>query len=457
MSDENVASGTVLEGGIAPIAPRERVLGFLDFFVLWGNLGIGLLVMLAGTFLVPGLGLGPALWAIATGGALGCLLLASTGAIAARTGLPAMALLRPALGVRGSYLPSVLNIIQLAGWTVFEFVVMGVAADALCRTLFGFSNYAVCTVFFALGVMAMGLGGPVGVVRQWLKKIAVWVALATGVWLTWHILSRYGFRPLLARAGDGSLSFWGGVDMVIALPASWLPLVADYNRFGKKPVSAFWGSFLGLFITNSWFLALGAMLLLGAGVAQEAKDFSIAIAAAGGWWALLILLADETHNAWADLYSSAVSAQNLFPRASQKLLVAGLGVVCLGIALSLDITRYQSFLYLIGSLFVPLFGLLAADYFVVRKCDYDTGELSRRGGAYWYRNGFNLSGLLVWLAGCAAYHLCSPATIGAFCPVWGELVPGCLGFAGGSLPSFIAAFLLRVFLREEPGVIRRGA
>jgi len=443
MQDANVFISKHADEGIAPIAPEKRVLGFADLFVLWGNLGIGLLVMLAGTFLVPGLGLGTALCAIAAGSALGSLLLASAGAVAARTGLPSMALLRPALGVRGSYIPSVLNIVQLAGWTVFEFVVMGVAADAICARLFGFSSYPFCVAFFAAGVMVMGLGGPVSVVRQWLKKIAVWVALATGLWLTWHIFSRYGFRPLLARAGDGSISFWGGVDMVIALPASWLPLVADYNRFGKKPSSAFWGSFLGLFLTNSWFLALGAMLLLGAGVAQDARDFSVAIAAAGGWWTLFILLADETHNAWADLYSSAVSAQNLFPRMGHKALVIVFGLLCLGVALALDITRYQNFLYLIGSFFVPLFGLLMADYFVAHGGEYRAQELSRPGGEYWYRGGFSVSGISVWLTGCLAYHLCSPGTAAAFFPAWSSVPPHWLCAAGGSIPAFAVPFVLR--------------
>jgi putative hydroxymethylpyrimidine transporter CytX len=430
------------EWGIQPVPKEHRVLGFLDFAVLWGDLGIGLLVMLAGTFLVPGLGLGSALLAIVIGSAAGCLLLGLVGAIGSDTAVPTMVLLRPVLGIRGSYLPTVFNVLQLLGWTVFEFIVMGVAADTISRILFGTSHYAVWAAVFAAIVIVMGIGGPVGVVRQWLEKFAVWIALATGGWLTYHLLTTSDLSLLLGKAGDSSLAFGNAVDLVIALPISWLPLVADYNRFAKKSSRAFWGTAVGFFITNFWFLSLGAMALLGAGVRQEPKEFATAIALTAGWIALLILLADETHNAWADLYSSAVSIQNVFPKVKQRWLIIGLGLICFLVAVVIDITRYQNFLYIIGSFFIPLFGVLLADYFVLRRRRYRVEELYRRGGGYWYRGGINIVGVAVWAAGIAVYHVANPATLGAIFPNWQKLVPGSLTLYGGSLPGFVVAFLL---------------
>ncbi|HUI70909.1 MAG TPA: cytosine permease [Spirochaetia bacterium] len=430
------------EWGIEPVPQAQRVLGFMDYLVLWGDLGIGLLVMLAGTFLVPGLGLGKALFAILIGSLAGCLLLALIGIAGSATGAPTMVLLRPLLGVRGSYVPTVLNVFQLVGWTIFEFVVMGVAASTIARTLFGSGSYVVWTAVFAAIVILMGVGGPIGVVRQWLEKFAVWVALATGIWLTVLVFTRYDIHALVRQAGDGSLSMGIGVDLAIALPISWLPLVADYNRFSRSAGRGFLGTMIGFFITNAWFLALGAMLLLGSKVAQEPRDFASAIALTAGWVALLILLADETHNAWADLYSSAVSLQNLFPKVKQRWLIVGLGAGCFLVAVFLDITRYQNFLFVIGSFFVPLFGMLAADYFVLRAGGYRVEEFYKTRGAYWYTGGLNIPALVVWLAGIAAYHLANPATLGAIFPAWQKLVPAQLGVAGGSLPSFIVAFLL---------------
>lgn len=430
------------EWGIEPVPASHRMLGWLDYAVLWGDLGIGLLVILAGTFLVPGLGLSSALLAIAVGSLLGCLLLALVGAIGSDTALPTMVLLRPVLGLRGSYLPTALNVLQLFGWTIFEFVVMGVAANTISQALFGFSDYPLWAGIAAAVVILMGIGGPIGFIRVWLEKFAVWIALATGAWLTFHLLTTYNISALFTKPGDGSLPFWVAVDLVIALPISWLPLVADYNRFARRTGRAFVGTLIGFFITNFWFLSLGALVLLGAGITQEPKGFASAIALTAGWVALLILLADETHNAWADLYSSAVSMQNAFPRMKQRFLILALGILAFLIAISLDITQYQSFLFLIGSFFIPLFGILVADYFLLRRRGYKIGEFYQTQGQYWYRNGWNIVGVIVWLAGVIVYHVTDPVTLGAFLPSWPQLIPDKLTAFGGSLPSFLIAFIL---------------
>jgi putative hydroxymethylpyrimidine transporter CytX len=420
------------EWGIEPVPKEKRSLGFKDFAVLWGDLGIGLLVILAGTFLVPGLGLGAAATAILVGTALGSFLLGLVGKIGSDSGRPTMALLRPLLGRRGSFAPTALNVLQLLGWAVFEFIIMGVAMNTICSRLFGFSSYPLWTAVSAIVIVLMGLAGPVAFVKQWLEKFAVWVALATGVWLTWHLLSSYDLRAFLARPGDGSLPYWQGVDLVIALPISWLPLVADYNRFAKRGSSAFWGTVLGFFVTGTWFLVMGAFLMLGSSVSQEPKDFATAIALIGGWGALLILLADETHNAWADLYSAAVSTQNIFPKARQRWLIVGFGALCLGAALLLDVTKYQGFLYLVGSLFIPLFGVLIADYFVLREREEEhrNGRSDRSGRA-----------MVAWALGIVAYHVTNPSTLASMFPVWTKLVPQVLTLIGGSIPSFVLSFI----------------
>lgn len=430
------------EWGIEPVPQNHRVLGWIDYFVLWGDLGIGLLVLLAGSFLVPGLGLVDALLAIIVGSLLGCLLLALIGSIGSDNAVPTMVLLRPVLGVRGSYLPTALNVMQLIGWTIFEFIIMGFAANAISQTLFGVSSLPLWTAVFAAIVILMGIGGPIGVVRQWLEKFAVWIVLITTAWLTWHLLTTYNIAQLLSKAGDGSLPFWVGVDIVIAMPISWLPLVADYNRFARKTSHAFWGTFAGYLVTNIWFYALGAMVLLAAGVTQEPKGFVSAIALTAGWLALLILLVDETDNAWADLYSAAVSIQNAFPKVKQRWLILGLGLLAYLIAVALDVTQYENFLFLIGSVFVPLFGILAADYFVLGQRRYQTDELYRAQGAYWYLRGVNILGLIAWVVGTLVYHITNPATLGGFISDWPNRIPGSLTVLGGSLPSFAAAFVV---------------
>src|ERR671925_1915928 len=117
--------------GIRPVPLEHRRLSGLDFGVLWGDLSIGLLVLVTGALLVPALGLPQALLAVVLGSVIGCVPLALVGLAGAREGVPGMVLFRPVLGLRGSYVPSVLNIAQLVGWTGFEFWAMSLVADRI--------------------------------------------------------------------------------------------------------------------------------------------------------------------------------------------------------------------------------------------------------------------------------------------------------------------------------------
>ncbi|MHC1772200.1 MAG: putative hydroxymethylpyrimidine transporter CytX [Flexilinea sp.] len=429
------------EWGIEPLPQQYRVFGFLDYFILWGDLGAGMLVLLTGSFLVPGLSLSDALLAILTGSVLGCLLLSIIGIFGSETAVPTMVLLRPVLGIRGSYLPSALNAFQLIGWTIFEFVIMGFAGDAIGKALFGVSNATLWIAIFAAIVILMGFSGPLGVVKKWLKNFAVWVVFVTTIWLTWHLLTTYNLTALFNKPGDGTLSFWSAVDLVIAMPISWLPLVADYTRFARNTKNAFWGTFLGNFITNAWFYMLGAVVLLAAGVSQEPKGFVNSIVFIAGWIALLILLVDETDNAWADLYSAAVSTQNIFPKMNQRRIILGLGIFSFLIAIIVDITQYENFLLLCGSLLIPLFGVLSADYFLLHRRKYRADEFYNTSGANSYPENINLLGLTAWITGTVIYNVTNPMTLGVFIPDWIAIVPTSFTTLGGSLPGFFSAFV----------------
>lgn len=447
------------EWGIEPVPAHHRLLGFLDYFVLWSDLGEGLLVLLAGTLLIPGLGFTQALAAIVIGTIIGNLLLALAGVIGSETNVPTMVLLRPALGIRGSYLPSVLNIIQLIGWGSFEVFIMAQAANGISKTLFGYQNLVLWAFVFASFCTLLAIGGPLVVVRQWLEKFAIWLVYATTLYLTWYLFSHYDLRALLTRPGDGSLPFWLGVDLVVAMPVSWLPLVADYNRFARRAAPAFWGTYVGYFVANVWFYALGALFVL----ALRTQDLIPAImTVVGGWAALLLLLADETDNGFANIYSTAVSIQNIVPKARQRWLAVLVGALCFVIAVNVNIVQYQNFLFLIGAFFVPLFGVLAVDYFIVRRRRYDLAALYRSDGRYWYRNGINLWAVAAWLAGFVAYQWIVPTEI----PGWKSLLQAAASvlhmpfplsaqypWLGASIPSFLVSAAL--YLVAAP-VIQRA-
>jgi putative hydroxymethylpyrimidine transporter CytX len=427
--------------GIEPVHRSRQVLGMWDTFVLWADLGISFLVMVVGMFLVPGLGLGEALLAILVGAVIGNLLLGLAAGIGFDTRMPTMALLRAPLGVRGSYVPTLLNVLQLLGWATFEIIVMAQATDVLAARLFGLpSAYHVWVLLFTAMTLIMALSGPVRVTKQWLEKFAVWLVLATTIWITVSLLTSYDVGALLSKPGTGDLSFWAGVDLVVALPISWFPLVADYSRFSRDRRSAVWGTAVGYFVPQVWFYALGALLVLTAGVISD-PDAPVASLLAGiagvtgGWVALVALLIDETDEGFANVYSTAVSIQNLVPWASRRVLTIGICVLVLIVAWIVPLAQYESFLLLIGSAFVPLLGVLAADYIVLRGRRYAPEELLHPEPGW---RTVNWVGVCVWLIGVAVYLIISGV------PAMG--IDGKAPWLGASLPSFVVAFVLHVVL-----------
>src|SRR5437867_7489700 len=168
------------EWGVEPVPHGLRVLRTFDLFVLWSSLGIGLLVLAAGTLLI-GLGLTLAESAIVAlvGSVLGSLMLAAAAHHGSRAGVPTMVSLRPILGRRGSYIPTALNVFQLLGWTTFELLVMGIAAATLVGEVFGPATALVFVPVFATIVAALALGGPLAVIRPWLRKPAICLAYAS--------------------------------------------------------------------------------------------------------------------------------------------------------------------------------------------------------------------------------------------------------------------------------------
>ncbi len=435
---EELGAATV---GIERVPEAFRVLGFLDHFVLWADLGVGLLVLQAGSYLVPGLGLPQALVAIVVGTVIGTAMLALAGAIGSEHAIPSMVSLRPAFGLRGSYLPSLINVVQLIGWGAFEIVIMSNAAAKLSGPIAGHDSYPMWVVVWGAVAVLLGLGGPLVVVRQWLEKFGIWLVFLTVAWMAIYSLGHGNLGTIWSKPGDGSTTFAQAIDLVVAMPISWLPLVADFNRFARDPRSSFAGTFSGYALSNVLCYVLGVLLVL----TLPAGDLigSIMTVAFGGW-GLALLLGDETDNAIADIYSSAISVKNVIPGLPTRGLVAGLGGVCLAIALTVDLASFQSFLLLVGSLFTPLFGVLFADRYLVRRRRYTESELyptppadpgSTLAARLW---GLNPIALIGWGAGVATY-LAETTYV---------------GWLGGTLPSLAVSLAVYVALSRLSGQAR---
>jgi nucleobase:cation symporter-1, NCS1 family len=420
--------------GIDPVPERLRVLGTLDTGLLWGNLGVSLLVIVAGAALVPALSLPDALIAIALGCLIGNLALGVAGGIGADARVPGMVLMRAPLGRRGSYLPTGINVLQGLGWSIFELLIIATAAAALSDELFGFRAQWLWTIVFGAFALALALMGPIGFVRRFVRRIAVWAVPAALVYLIWWALDGADLGAIWDRRGEGGLSVWQGADIVVAITVSFVPYAADYTRFCRDRRGAFLGTGIGYLVPDVLLLALGVVLVLSRDL-SDAAALPAAVVAGGfaAALALFALLVTETDEAFANVYSAAVSLQNLAPRASQPLLIGLVTAAAVGGALVIDLTSYQSFLLLLGSVFVPLFAVLLADWLTAGR-HYEESDLFEVPA---WRPGL----IGAWLAGFALYQWLFPTGPSWWIDTVGNLDPPNWSI-GATVPSFLVSFAI---------------
>jgi len=383
------------EWGTEPVPSEKRILGSFDYFVLWSSLAVGLLVLQAGGLLIPGLSMVEAVGVAVVGSLIGSIMLALAGGLGSKYGIPTMVSLRAVLGLKGSYIPTVLNTIQLVGWASFEIFIMANSAKIITGPFLGAYTSYFWIVFFAVWCILLCIGGPLMVVRHWLEKFAIWFTIGSTIFITYSILAK--FPQLFAVQGDGSLPITLALDLVIAMPISWWPLISDYNRFSKSEKGAFIGTLTGYTFANAWFYILGALLVSaypGASIISSITSITF------GGLALTLLLVDETDNCFADIYSGAVSVQNVSPNSKQLKIIAGITVISVALAGLIPEnwqTTYQTFLIYVGSVFVPLLGVLSMDFYINKKKQYDLEEF------YSSVKGFRVKPMISWLLGVLVY------------------------------------------------------
>ena len=394
MSTRNASANEAL----TPVGADQRVFQWHDHASLWFSLGVGLLVMQVGAYLMPALGTQEALLAIVAGSILGAGLLGWMAKIGCDSGLASAGLMHAVYGRQFARLPIVLNIIQLIGWGTFELVVMRDASVAIGRQGGGWEGAhwpVLATLLWGGVVLLLISGSMVQLVRRIIARVALPLVVLSLLWLSWQFLGlaqEQGLDALWQRRGDGGMGVMPALDLVIAMPISWLPLVADYARHGRHGGAALRGAWAGYALANMWCYALGVLVAL----TLPSQDLVTALLLAqGGLIALSLILIDEVDNAYGDTYSGAVSSHSLLPGWSVRRWGAVLAVVCTLLALVLPMHSLEPFLLMLSSVFVPLFGVIL-------------GRLAfgANAGAMLAQAGKAHAGpIAIWLAGVALYHL----------------------------------------------------
>jgi nucleobase:cation symporter-1, NCS1 family len=426
--------------------PVPQALSLADQLGLWGNLGVSLLGFTGAIFVLqpagagtPELSVAAALTAIVAGTVLGTLPVALSGLPGARTGAPAMVLLRGLFGARLSYVPTVLNILQCVGWGVFELVTIATAAHTVAPWLPRWGYILIAGVATAL--LTIRPLGAIRVLRRYVTAAVVVVLAYLFVQLIRH--------PLPAFTHGTWSGYWVAMDTVVAAAISWAPLAADYMRHSRTPKAAFGGAFIGYGVTQVLCYAIGLLALVT--VARNPNDiYGAFIALPAGAIGFAILALRELDQSFADVYSTAASTQNLRPLWDRRVLAVIISAVTTALALGLSITDYENFLILLGSVFVPMSAVLIVDFFVLARGRWD---LSARAPTRWLM-------LVPWAAGFVTYQLINPGYVSWWVTAWTWLA-GLIGFTpaswmSASILSFFVAAVVTLAAGGLTALARRG-
>ncbi len=430
---------------LTPLGADHRRFGWFDHAALWLSLGVGLLVMQVGAYLVPALGTRDAMLMIVVGSIVGAGVLGWTARIGCDTGLASAGLMHATYGSAFARLPIVLNIVQLIGWTTFELVVMRDGTVAIARQAFGIdvttTTEIVATVVWGAVLLALISGSMVTLVRRFVARFGLPLVLISLVWLSWQFASRAmtsGWDAFWNRPGAGGMSAMAALDLVIAMPISWLPLVADFSRHGHNGRAALAGTWVGYAIANIWCYGLGVLVALSL---PGADLVSALLLAQGGLIALGLILIDEVDNAYGDVYSGSMAGHSLLPRWSARRWGMVLAGACAGLALILPMHSLEPFLLMLSSVFVPLYGVIIGRMAGRSGVVLDTEDAGAKhggavpGGAGGDGRRVDRSAVLIWVSGVIVYHALS------------RLAPA----FGAAVPTLVATFVVAWATRRAGG------
>ena len=338
---------------------QKNNLSMFNFTTLWFGAAISVAEILAGGMLAP-LGFKVGLLAILLGHLVGTTLLVLGGVIGTTERIPALVSTRISFGLYGSYIFSVLNILQLLGWTAVMIIVGARSVNEITKTLWFFDHLTVWSLIIGAFIMIwVWLGKDSG----WKKANHIAVILLFLLTMVLSVII-FGNHELFSKFGDGDMPFGSALELAVVMPLSWLPLISDYTRFAKTKREGARGSWLGYFFGSSWMYTIG----LGAAIISTDPDPSAILLAANlGIIALGIIILATVTTTFLDAYSAGVTFLNIFPKLNEKLVALVMTAIGTGLAIIVNIEQYQDFLYGIGSVFAPLFAILLTDYFFLNN------------------------------------------------------------------------------------------
>lgn len=356
---------------------EEKRTSIFENGMIWFGAGVSIAEILTGTYLAP-LGFGKGLAAIIIGHIIGCLMLFLAGVIGGIARRSAMETVKMSFGQKGSLLFSVLNVLQLVGWTAIMIYDGALAADGVLST----GKWVWCLVIGALIVLWILIGitnlGKVNVVAM------------TALFILTLILCKVIFfdSGAVGMAADDSMTFGAAVELSVAMPLSWLPLISDYTREAKEPIKATAVSAIVYGVVSCWMYVIG----MGAAIYTGEYDIAQIMVKAGlGIVGLLIIIFSTVTTTFLDAYSAGISSESIVAKLNGKHVAVVVTVIGTVAAIVYPMDNITDFLYLIGSVFAPMIAIQIADFFILKRDNS--------------KSVVNVPNMVVWVIGFVVYRV----------------------------------------------------
>jgi len=436
-------------GVLEPVAKQDRHFGFLDMMLTWMGANFQ-----PGAWAVGG--------AIASAGFLGAMsivlianpatyiILALVALISYKIGLPTIILTRPALGVKGGTLAVATNIISIIGWTAISNFFAAITISFIFNAMFGTPAYGSpgseiwlmlgCCINAFIAFIAVFIGGSRSL--KIFERIMMITLIILAIFISIKLFHMVTFKELIEWVipADKRITFGVGMDAMIAYGITWANICGDYTRYTRNATSATLAPVLGASIAAIWFAVIGVIsvatiaLTTGFFDANNANPSSLIMGLGFSWIALIVVVFSTVTTTMVNLYSGSINLLSLHRRISQRganwvIVIVTTLLAFVPVFYGSFVDLFMAFMDILSVVFPPMLAIVIVDFFLIKKQNYEVAEMDKKGGRYWYTNGFNVTAIIVWVAGAIIYMFLRSIKFGAHS-------------VGAVLPCFLACCLL---------------
>lgn len=321
--------------------------------LIWFGAAVSIAEILTGSLIAP-LGFKKGIIAIVLGHFIGCCLLYMAGLIGANTGKNSMETVKMSFGQKGSIIFSSINIIQLIGWTAVMIISGAMAANVLLPNI----SISIWSIIISILVIIWVILGVKSLEK--INTIAMGLLFIVTIILSF-VLFKDSNHSILT---SGNMTFGSALELSIAMPLSWLPLISDYTKSAKEPKKSTFISVLVYFIVSCWMYLIG----LGATIITGESDIAMIMLKANlGIAAIIIIVFSTVTTTYLDVFSAGISSVSIKKNLNPKLVSIIVCIIGLVLVLFTPITQYENFLYFISSVFAPMISIQIVDFFYLKK------------------------------------------------------------------------------------------